>query len=181
MEKDMKTLKKVKTILLVMVVIVWTIVGIGAIKVIVETKKLEKERLETIQEEREYLTEQYNELKSSMANDIVVIANAIQGNATLEFSRSEKDELLEAYGNIVDLMKQGNTTDKITEMDEHNLDIYSVITIIHEDLKGFTTNFAVAIDNKNLNALDNSVKYLSKMTDTMNNIETEMKNQKFLK
>ena len=99
--------------------------------------------------------------------------------ASLVFDNSDKNKLLKSYSNIINVIKQKKTIEKVTVADEHNLDIYTAIIIMNEDIKGFSTNFAVAIDDKNFNALDNSLKYLSKMVDTMNNMDEEIKAQGF--
>ena len=177
MEKRTKILKTVKVVLAIIVAITWMMLAITVVTKVKENKNQEKLREQTIIEEREYLTNEYKEFKKSISNDIVTIASTLEGNTTLVFDNSDKNKLLKSYSNIINVIKQKKTIEKVTVADEHNLDIYTAIIIINEDIKGFSTNFAVAIDDKNFNALDNSLKYLSKMVDTMNNMDEEIKAQ----
>lgn len=181
MEKRTKILQIVKVALIIIVAITWIMLAITVIIKVTEDKNQNKIREQTIIEEREYLTNEYKELKKSISNDIVTIASTLEGNTTLVFNNSDKNKLLKSYSNIINVIKQKKQIEKVTVVDEHNLDIYTAIIIMNEDIKGFSTNFAVAIDDKNFNALDNSLKYLTKMVETMNNIDQEIKAEGLLK
>ena len=176
MKREISNLEKVKTVLMIVVTITWVVLAVMLVKQTLEIKNEQKKEEEVILEERNYLSGEYTELKKEISDNIVTIATKLEGNTTLVFSQDDKTDIVNAYKDILAVVKNNDIVDKVTVADDLNLDIYTAIIIMNEDLKGFASNFALAIDNRDFDALDISLKYLSKIADTMNNMDNEIKN-----
>lgn len=176
MKREISNLEKVKTVLMIVVTITWVVLAVMLVKQTLEIKNEQKKEEEVILEERNYLSGEYTELKKEISDNIVTIATKLEGNTTLVFSEDDKADIVNAYKDILAVVKNNDIVDKVTVADDLNLDIYTAIIIMNEDLKGFASNFALAIDNRDFDALDISLKYLSKIADTMNNMDNEIKN-----
>lgn len=167
---------KTKIRILTIMVVALTILSAITVSDAISVRNIESRQRQTVIREREYLTKEYNDLKNAMSEKIVLITSMIQDNTDLIFTRRDKDKILEAYGDLLNILSDENIVNSITEMDEYNLNMYMTITLIKQDLRGFSTNFAVAFDDRNFNALDNSLGYLKEMIKRMDETDAKMIN-----
>lgn len=170
---------KLKVRVLSILVIILTIVSAISVSDMVSVSNIEKRQRATILRERNYLIGEYDNAKSEMRDRIIVITTILQDNTDLIFSSRDKKKMMEAYSVLVDMSLDIGAVDKITEMNELNLDLYVATIMINDDLRGFVTNFAVAIQDRNYTALDNSMRYLNNMIKIMDDIEKDIPNYEF--
>lgn len=136
-----------------------------------EIKDEKTKQAQIILDEREEITNGYKDFKQGISKDILSLVANLEGTKTLTFESKDINDMSKSLKAIMAAVDKNEQIKRITVMDEFNFDIYESTVLLREDLRGFVVSFTTALNDKNFNTLDSSLKYLQRIVEKVNYID----------